>query len=63
VHDNGCVRRPLRIRMRSHHAERALPRSRGPGAPRLLTLAQSGSAPVFGLEPSFVMTSSMLDVH
>jgi hypothetical protein len=26
-------------------------------------LAQSSSAPVFGLEASFVMTPSMLDVH
>ena len=31
--------------------------------PSLPQVAQSGSAPVFGLEASFVMTSSMLDVH
>jgi hypothetical protein len=34
-----------------------------PCLPTLLLLAQSGSAPVFGLEASFVMTSPMLDVR
>jgi hypothetical protein len=55
----------MRLGVTSVRLALPLPRKDGRAhrAFRLPLLAQSGSAPVFGLEASIVMTSSMLDVH